>query len=55
MIYQTLRLAEPLFRLLGRPGILVMESVLGLVLTGIAVQFVLNELHGDGIVPGAPP
>lgn len=55
VIYLTLRLADPLFRLLGRTGIQVMERVLGLVLTGIAVQFVLNGLRGAGIAPGAPP
>jgi multiple antibiotic resistance protein len=51
--YVTLRLAEPLFRLLGRTGIQVMGRVLGLVLAGIAVQFVLNGLRAAGIVPAA--
>jgi multiple antibiotic resistance protein len=54
VIYLTLRLAEPLFRLLGRTGIQVLERVLGLVLAGISVQFVLNGLRAGGIVSGAP-
>jgi multiple antibiotic resistance protein len=53
--YLTLRLAEPLFRLLGRTGIQVLGRVLGLVLAGIAVQFVLNGLRAAGFVSGPPP
>ncbi len=45
--YGTLRLAEPLYRGLGRTGIHVFSRVLGLILTSIAVQFVL-----DGIKAG---
>jgi multiple antibiotic resistance protein len=55
VIYVTLRMAEPLFRVLGRTGIQVLERILGLVLAGIAVQFVLNGLRASGIVSGAPP
>ena len=51
MIYLTLRMAEPLFRVLGRTGIQVLERVLGLVLAGIAVQFVLEGLRAAGIMP----
>jgi multiple antibiotic resistance protein len=51
--YVTLRLAESLFRVLGRTGIQVMGRILGLVLAGIAVQFVLNGLRAAGIVPAA--
>jgi multiple antibiotic resistance protein len=50
VIYLTLRMSELLFRLLGRTGIQVLERVLGLVLAGIAVQFVLNGLRVGGIV-----
>ena len=53
--YLTLLLAEPLFRLLGRTGIQVLGRVLGLILAGIAVQFVLNGLRAAGVVAGAPP
>jgi multiple antibiotic resistance protein len=53
--YLTLLLAEPLFLLLGRTGIGVLGRVLGLVLAGIAVQFVLNGLRAAGVVPGPPP
>jgi multiple antibiotic resistance protein len=51
----TLRMAEPLFRLLGRTGIQVLGRILGLVLAGIAVQFVLNGLRAAGVVPAAAP
>jgi len=54
VIFVTLRLAEPLFRLLGKTGIQVLGRILGLVLAGIAVQFVLNGLRAAGIVPEAP-
>ncbi len=52
--YLTLLLAEPLFRLLGRTGIQVLGRILGLVLAGIAVQFVLNGLRAAGVVPVPP-
>jgi multiple antibiotic resistance protein len=54
VIFVTLRLAEPLFRLLGKTGIQVLGRILGLVLAGIAVQFVLNGLRAAGIVPEVP-
>jgi multiple antibiotic resistance protein len=49
--YVTLRLAEPIQRRLGRTGVHVLDRVLGLVLAGIAVQFVLNGLAAAGLVP----
>jgi multiple antibiotic resistance protein len=55
VIFVTLRLAEPLFRLLGKTGIQVLGRILGLVLAGIAVQFVLNGLRAAGVVPEVPP
>jgi multiple antibiotic resistance protein len=51
--YLSLRLADPLFRLLGRTGIQVLGRVLGLVLAGIAVQFIVNGLRAAGLAPGA--
>jgi multiple antibiotic resistance protein len=54
VIYLTLLLAEPLFRVLGRTGIQVLGRILGLVLAGIAVQFVLNGLRAAGVVPEPP-
>jgi small neutral amino acid transporter SnatA (MarC family) len=51
----ALRLAQPIFGLLGRTCIQVLGRVLGLVLAGIAVQFVLNGLRASEIVSGAPP
>jgi multiple antibiotic resistance protein len=53
--YLTLRLAEPIFRLLGRTGIQVLGRLLGLVLAAIAVQFVLNGLRAAGVVAGVQP
>jgi multiple antibiotic resistance protein len=55
LAYLTLRLAEPLFRVLGQTGIRVLGRMLGLVLAGIAVQFVLNGLRAAGVVVGPPP
>jgi multiple antibiotic resistance protein len=54
VIYLTLRLAEPLFRMLGQTGIQVLGRVLGLLLAGIAVQFVLNGLRAAGVISGVP-
>jgi multiple antibiotic resistance protein len=54
VIYLTLLLAEPLFRLLGRTGIQILGRILGLILAGIAVQFVLNGLRAAGVV-AIPP
>ncbi|QDU22498.1 MarC family protein [Urbifossiella limnaea] len=51
--YLTLRLAEPIQRRLGRTGVHVLDRVLGLVLAGIAVQFVLNGLAAAKLIP--PP
>lgn len=50
--YLTLRLAEPLYRLLGRTGIHVFSRVLGLVLAAIAVQFILDGLKAAGFLHG---
>ena len=55
LCFLTLRLAEPIFHLLGRTGIQVLGRVLGLVLAGIAVQFVLNGLRAAGMAPGTLP
>lgn len=49
--YVTLRLAEPIQRRLGTTGIHVLDRVLGLVLAGIAVQFVLNGLKAAELLP----
>jgi multiple antibiotic resistance protein len=49
--YITLRLASPIQRRLGTTGIHVLGRILGLVLAGIAVQFVLDGLTAAGIVP----
>ncbi|HIQ20113.1 MAG TPA: NAAT family transporter [Planctomycetes bacterium] len=42
IIYITLRLAEPLHRLLGKTGIQVLTRIMGLVLLALAVQFILD-------------
>ncbi|MBN9517920.1 NAAT family transporter [bacterium] len=52
--YVCMRLAEPIQRRLGKTGVHVLDRVFGLVLAGIAVQFVLNGLVAAGLV-AAPP
>jgi multiple antibiotic resistance protein len=47
----TLRLADPIQRRLGTTGINVLGRILGLVLAGIAVQFVLDGLGEAGVIP----
>ncbi len=49
--YLTLRLAEPIQKRLGMTGIHVLGRVLGLVLAGIAVQFVLDGAAAAKIIP----
>jgi len=49
--YLCFRLAEPIQKRLGTTGIHVLGRVLGLVLAGIAVQFVLDGLAAAGIIP----
>jgi multiple antibiotic resistance protein len=49
--YFTLRLAEPIQRRLGTTGIHILGRILGLVLAGIAVQFVLNGLKAAELIP----
>lgn len=48
--YITLRLASPIQRRLGTTGINVLGRILGLVLAGISVQFVLDGLASAGII-----
>lgn len=49
--YITFRLAEPIQRRLGTTGIHVLGRILGLVLAGIAVQFVLDGLAAAKLIP----
>lgn len=49
--YLCLRLGEPIQRRLGTVGIHVLGRVLGLVLAGIAVQFVLDGLAAAKLIP----
>lgn len=46
-------LATPLQRVLGVTGMHVITRVLGVLLTGLAVQFVLDGLAQSGLFPGA--
>lgn len=48
--YMTLRLGEPIQRRLGVTGIHVLGRVLGLVLAGISVQFVLDGLAAAKLI-----
>lgn len=52
--YFTFRLAEPIQKRLGTTGIHVLGRILGLVLAGIAVQFVLDGLTAAGLIPKVP-
>lgn len=49
--YLTLRLGEPIQKRLGVTGIHVLGRVLGLVLAGISVQFVLDGLAAAKLIP----
>lgn len=51
LCFVTFRLADPIQRRLGVTGIHVLGRILGLVLAGIAVQFVLDGLGAAGIIP----
>jgi multiple antibiotic resistance protein len=53
-IYLTLRLAEPIYRALGRSGINVFSRVLGLIVAAIAVQFILDGLKAAELFPLVP-
>jgi multiple antibiotic resistance protein len=55
MSYVTLRLAEPLYRGVGRTGIHVFSRVFGLILAAIAVQFVLDGLQAAALLPVRHP
>ena len=52
--YGTLLLANPIQRRLVTTGIHVLGRVLGLVLAGIAVQFVLDGLSAAGVIAPVP-
>jgi multiple antibiotic resistance protein len=49
--YVTLRLAAPIQKRLGTTGVHILGRVLGLVLAGIGVQFILNGLKAAGLIP----
>jgi multiple antibiotic resistance protein len=51
--YLTLRMAEPIQRRIGKTGVHVLDRVLGLVLAGIAVQFMINGLKAADLLPVA--
>ncbi len=48
--YITLRLADPIYSGLGRTGINIFGRVIGLILAGISVQFVLDGLAAAGYI-----
>jgi multiple antibiotic resistance protein len=49
--YVTLRLAVPIQKRLGTTGVQILGRVLGLVLAGIGVQFILNGLKAAELIP----
>lgn len=53
--YLTLALAGPVQARLGRTGIHVLSRIFGLILAGIAVQFVLDGLRAAGFPVHPPP
>lgn len=46
--FVTLRLADPIYKALGRTGIHIFSRILGLILAGVAIQFVLDGLRAAG-------
>ncbi|MDR1636665.1 MAG: MarC family protein [Treponema sp.] len=48
--FVTLRCSTLLLRVLGSTGIFVMEKIMGLILSGFAVQFVYNGLAALGLI-----
>ncbi|MDM8007683.1 MAG: MarC family protein [Phycisphaerae bacterium] len=48
--YITLRLADLLYRGLGRTGIHIFSRILGLILAGVSVQFVLDGLRAGNYI-----
>jgi multiple antibiotic resistance protein len=50
IVYLTLRMAQPLYRGLGRTGIHVFSRVLGLILASIAIQFILDGLRAANLL-----
>jgi len=49
--FTTLRLADQVMHLLGVTGRNVVGRVLGILLTALAVQFVLDGIHATGLLP----
>jgi multiple antibiotic resistance protein len=48
--FVTLRCSTLLLRILGSTGIFVMEKIMGLILSGFAVQFIYNGLAALGLI-----
>lgn len=44
--YLVLKLAHSLFRILGKTGLNIMTRLMGLILTAVAIQFILNGVKG---------
>jgi len=44
--YLVLKLAHPLFKVLGKTGLNLLTRIMGLILTAVAVQFILNGVKG---------
>ena len=55
-VWIAFKLAGPLARVLGPVGLNVVTRVLGMLLAALAVQFIIDGLHGSGFgmpFPGA--
>lgn len=52
IVFVLFSLAEPIERLLGHTGIVVVTRLLGILLAALSVQFVLDGLRNLGLLPG---
>ncbi|OWY17375.1 MULTISPECIES: MarC family protein [Thioclava] len=53
-VFVMFLLATPIERALGRTGTMVVTRLLGMLLAALAIQFILDGLHGAGLMGGGP-
>ncbi|AQS48854.1 MULTISPECIES: MarC family protein [Thioclava] len=53
-VFVMFLLATPIERALGRTGTMVVTRLLGMLLAALAIQFILDGLHGAGLMGGSP-
>jgi multiple antibiotic resistance protein len=54
LIYVLLRVTSTYTHLFGETSIKIVTRLMGLLLLAMAVQFIVDGLHGAGLAPGAP-